>query len=242
MIKQADKSALADSTGVHALVVAAGKGSRFGANIPKQYVTINHQPVLLHSLAKLASSEYINHVFLVVAEDDEYITNLALPVAITKVIGGAERWQSVLAGIEAISKLPTIDDNDLVVIHDAARPAVTQAHIDAVIQAAAQERYGAILAVPVVDTIKKSTSHNYIEHTVDRSCLWQAQTPQVFRYAALRDMLAEITKQDLLITDEASGFERLGQKIRMVEGSSLNIKLTRPEDKLLLAAVLSHQQ
>ncbi|WP_230661438.1 2-C-methyl-D-erythritol 4-phosphate cytidylyltransferase [Psychrobacter sp. I-STPA10] len=226
---------------VHTLVVAAGKGSRFGADIPKQYVQLNDKPILLHSLVKLASSDYINHIFLVVAKDDNHITHLPLPIPVTYVIGGAERWQSVLAGVAAIGQLSTISDNDLVLIHDAARPAVTKAHINKVIQAAAQETYGAILAVPVVDTIKKSTADNYIQQTLDRRCLWQAQTPQVFRFAALRDMLAEINKQNLLITDEASGFELLGHEIRLVEGSTLNIKLTRPEDKLLLQAVLSHQ-
>ena len=229
------------NTQVHTLVVAAGTGSRFGADIPKQYVCLNNQTVLLHSLKKIAGSRFIKHVFLVIAKDDAHISSIKFPIPVTLVTGGSERWLSVMAGVNAIDACPQASGEDLVVIHDAARPGVTSSQIDEVIEAACQERYGAILGVPVVDTIKKVDADHCIAQTLDRSCLWQAQTPQVFRLGALKDMLYTISERPVLMTDEASGFEALGLPIRMVEGSMLNIKLTRPEDKLLLETVLLHQ-
>ena len=151
------------------------------------------------------------------------------------------------------------NDSDLVVIHDAARPAVPTADIDSVVTAAMFETYGAILAAPVADTLKQSTEHtvtntssadtvdnrsntvSYIKATVDRREMWQAQTPQVFRVGELRRLLDYVAENQLAITDEASAFEYLDLPIRLVEGSRQNVKLTFPEDAILLAAILSAQ-
>ncbi|WP_227431212.1 2-C-methyl-D-erythritol 4-phosphate cytidylyltransferase [Psychrobacter sp. I-STPA6b] len=235
-IKQSDQTPQ-----VHTLVVAAGKGSRFGAERPKQYTSLLGKPVLLHSLEKLSRSQFIEHVFLVIAKDDAYAQTLNYPLAVTTVYGGAERWLSVMAGVEAIWQQPDSNDADLVLIHDAARPAVMPEHIDAVIETAAQVEYGAILGVPVVDTMKQVARDSNIIQTVDRQNLWQAQTPQVFRLGVLRDMLHRMSESDGVITDEASGFERLGLPIKIVEGSRLNIKMTHPEDVKLLEAILNSE-
>ncbi len=241
---------------VHAMIVAAGRGSRFGAAIAKQYTVLNHQTLLEHSVAKLAASAHIEHCFLVIAADDKLAKTLAFELPIHYVLGGMERWQSVQAGVNAIIDNGA-DESDLILIHDAARPAVPTADIDSVIAAAMLERYGAILAAPVADTLKQSKllpnpysddevaepkmPASYIKKTIDRSQTWQAQTPQVFRVAELNRVLNYVTEQQLNITDEASAFEYLDLPIRLVSGSRQNIKLTFPEDALILSAILTAQ-
>ena len=147
------------------------------------------------------------------------------------------------------------DDSDLVLIHDAARPAVPSSDIDKVIEAAMLEPYGAILAAPVADTLKESLVRPslddeagsnqgptfYTDRTIDRSGLWQAQTPQVFRLGQLKKVLYHVEKHQLTITDEASAFEHLNLPIRLVIGSRQNIKLTYPDDAKLLSAIISIQ-
>ena len=229
---------------VYVLVVAAGTGSRFGANIPKQYVEIAGQTILQHCIESLATSGYIKSVCLVISVKDEMAKQLNFSLPVQLVSGGAERWQSVLAGVNAIAE-QGIEDNSLILIHDAARPCVMSKHIDAVIEAAMNEQYGATLGVPVVDTIKRikkddNSSYPYIQETVDRRNLWQSQTPQVFRASALQQVLNEVTEQNLSITDEASAFEVLNYPIRMVEGSRTNLKLTLPQDLALIEWLLTN--
>ncbi|WP_201528887.1 2-C-methyl-D-erythritol 4-phosphate cytidylyltransferase [Psychrobacter frigidicola] len=236
---------------VYAMIVAAGRGSRFGTSIPKQYLALNGQTLLQHSVARLAGSRYIDDCLLVIAADDKTAQklNFALPIHYT--FGGAERWQSVRAGLEAIIDAGA-NDTDLVLIHDAARPAVPHSDIDNVITAAMREPYGAILATPVTDTLKQAKSnstscpndnvHCYAARTIDRTSIWQAQTPQVFRVRQLRKVLSYVAARDLAITDEASAFEYLNLPIRLVSGSRQNIKLTYPDDAILIAAILDAQQ
>ena len=260
---------------IHAMIVAAGRGSRFGASIAKQYTLLQGQTLLQHSVARLAESNYIDQCLLVVAQDDSTAQTLSFALPIYYAIGGTERWQSVQAGVEAMINAGA-DESDLVVIHDAARPAVPTHDIDAVIQAAMLEPYGAILATPVADTLKQSyiasntlstpayeallslqqlntqpelansqsgydTLHTYAQKTIDRSYMWQAQTPQVFRLGQLQQVLNYVTEHNLAITDEASAFEHLQLPIRLVTGSRQNIKLTYPDDIILLTAILKAQ-
>ena len=243
---------------VHAMIVAAGRGSRFGSDLPKQYTSLNGHTLLQHSVARLSTSNDIQTCLLVLAADDTTATTLSFALPVWYTIGGDERWQSVLLGLIAIIEKGAADD-DLILIHDAARPAVTRHDIEAVIEAAKNEPYGAILATAVVDTLKRSqiqshslnpsqnpvnvsscsTPSNYAVQTIDRSEIWQAQTPQVFRVAQLRRVLMYVKKHSLEITDEASAFEYLQLPIRLVNGSRQNIKLTYPEDALLLSAILN---
>ncbi|WP_350559413.1 2-C-methyl-D-erythritol 4-phosphate cytidylyltransferase [Psychrobacter sp. CAL346-MNA-CIBAN-0220] len=238
---------------VYAMIVAAGRGSRFGASVSKQYSMLQGQTLLQHSVARLARSAYISDFFLVVAADDSTAQTLDFALPVQYAIGGAERWQSVRAGVEAIVEAGA-DKDDLILIHDAARPAVPCNDIDQVIDAARLEAYGAILATPVADTLKLSTSisqskpmyestlHDYVERTIDRHNMWQAQTPQVFRVAQLRHVLSYVAEHQLNITDESSAFEHLNLPIRLVSGSRQNIKLTYPDDAILLAAILAAQK
>ena len=248
---------------IHAMIVAAGRGSRFGAYIAKQYTMLQGQTLLQHSVARLACSAYINQCLLVIAADDNTARTLKFALPIEYAIGGVERWQSVQAGVEAIRQSGA-EDSDLVLIHDAARPAVPQQDIDKVIEAAMLEPYGAILATPVADTLKQSYAHSttqsnpvnepaivnstvnsssysYAKRTIDRSNMWQAQTPQVFRLDQLQRVLSYVAENQLAITDEASAFEHLEMPIRLVSGSRQNIKLTYPDDAILLAAILTAQ-
>lgn len=243
---------------IHAMIVAAGRGSRFGAAIAKQYTMLNNQTLLQHSVTRLASSAYINRCYLVIAADDKVASSLAFELPMEYVVGGIERWQSVRAGVSAIVENGA-DDSDLILIHDAARPAVPVDDIDRVITAAMCEPYGAILAAPVADTLKQSkavpksdldngnessqgdSGIPYIKATINRSQMWQAQTPQVFRVGELSRLLDYVAEQQLHITDEASAFEYLNLPIRLVTGSRQNIKLTFPEDAILLTAILAAQ-
>ena len=257
---------------IHTMIVAAGRGSRFGASIAKQYTKLQGQTLLQHSVARLAASAYIDKCLLVIAEDDNTAQTLNFSLPIQYAIGGTERWQSVQMGVDAIIDA-SADESDLIVIHDAARPAVPAHDIDAVIQAAMQEPYGAILATPVADTLKQSymakaalpnqvfdndnqlnvqtehtnpqsndnALHAYAQKTIDRSGMWQAQTPQVFRLGQLKNVLTYVAEHNLAITDEASAFEYLELPIRLVAGSRQNIKLTYPDDAMLLTAILNAQ-
>ncbi|PAT63036.1 2-C-methyl-D-erythritol 4-phosphate cytidylyltransferase [Psychrobacter sp. JB193] len=238
----------------YAMIVAAGRGSRFGASVAKQYTQLQDQTLLQLSVARLASSKYINQCLLVVAEDDITARTLDFAIPVYYAIGGVERWQSVQAGVAAIGSTGA-NDSDLVLIHDAARPAVPSHDIDQIIEAALLEPYGAILATPVADTLKtsyiksvttdnlsdKNNQRYYAKRTIDRSSMWQAQTPQVFRLGALKKVLDYVAEHQLTITDEASAFEYLDLPIRLVTGSRQNIKLTYPDDALLLSAILTAQ-
>ncbi len=233
---------------IHAMIVAAGQGSRFGASIAKQYVMLGKQTLLQHTVAALATSHYIDSCLLVIAKDDNTAQTLSFALPVWYTYGGAERWQSVRAGIDAIIARGAKAD-DLVLIHDAARPAVPSEDIERVISAAKQEAYGAILATPVADTLKQAkrqqqpkldtgSVNDYAVHTIDRTNIWQAQTPQVFRVKQLCNVLDQVKAQSLSITDEASAFEYLQYPIRLVVGSRQNIKLTYPSDEQLLNALL----
>jgi len=244
-LKDKAKTAGSADIAIHALIVAAGKGSRFGSDLPKQYTQLGTQTLLQHSVARLASCSDIHECLIVIAADDKQAQQLDYAIPVNFAIGGAERWQSVQAGVQSLLDAGGGAD-DLVVIHDAARPAVPRKDIDAVIKAASTEPYGAILACPVTDTLKAQqpkvndqNSGAYIANTVSREGLWQAQTPQVFRLAALREVLAYVAAHNLAITDEASAFEALSLPVKLVAGSRENLKLTYPEDHNLLLAILA---
>ncbi|MBS9780485.1 MAG: 2-C-methyl-D-erythritol 4-phosphate cytidylyltransferase [Moraxellaceae bacterium] len=225
---------------IHGLVVCAGSGSRFGSDIPKQYTRVANKTIAQYSIDRLAESAYIDNCHLVIAKDDTIAKTLSWAMPIKFAIGGAERWQSVEAGVQSIADTGATEQ-DLVVIHDSARPCVQATDIDKVIEVAFNEKFGAILATPVADTLKQVTDNNEIIKTIDRQHLWQAQTPQVFRFGALQQVLQVVRQQNLMITDEASGFEHLGYPIRVVLGSRNNIKITYPEDLAWLNFHLNNQ-
>lgn len=216
-----------------AVVPAAGVGSRMAADRPKQYLTIAGKTILEHSVERLLSLPEIQHVVIAVSKTDPYFPTLPLAndPRITVVYGGAERVDSVFSGLAAIN-----DDNAWVMVHDAARPCVRLDDLRQLMVAAKQSEYGAILATPVRDTMKRAKVNeqgNVIDHTVDREQLWHALTPQMFRAGQLREALTTALAQDAVITDEASALEFCGYSPVLVKGRADNLKVTQPEDLAL---------
>lgn len=222
------------------VVPAAGVGSRMGAVCPKQYLALIGKTILEHTLDRLLGVPIIEHIYLVLAAEDDYWQALAFAKRpeVIRVNGGKERADSVLNGLLA---LPAhAQDYDWVLVHDAARPCIRAQDIMTLITSVADHPVGGILGVPVSDTLKQ-VSQYVIDKTIDRSQLWQAQTPQVFRLGLLRDCLQRALAEGKVITDEASALESYGYSPLMVQGRSDNIKITRQED-LAIAAMLMQQQ
>lgn len=226
-------------TSCTALIVAAGRGSRFGGPIPKQYAALGDKSVLRHTLEVFASCPGIGTTRVVIADGDEAlyaaaVSGLSLPAPVT---GGASRQQSVLHGLEAIAANPP----DFVAVHDAARPFISLEQIAACLAAAAQPGIdGAVLGVPLADTLKRVDSGNAITDTVPRAQLWRAQTPQVFRFAPLlaaHRKAARLGAVDATaLTDDAAVAELAGLKVVMVPGNEDNMKITTSDDLARTAA------
>jgi len=216
-----------------ALIPAAGVGARIGAGCPKQYMPLAGKLMLLHVLDTFASAPSIAHVYVVVSEADGYIGDAMadaghLAGRVTVIYhGGATRQQSVRNGLQAMRAQVT--DDDWVLVHDAARPGLTTALIERLIAEVCDDPVGGLLALPVVDTLKRSNGEGRAQATVPRDGLWAAQTPQMFRHALLRRAL-EMTAE---VTDEASAVEALGLQPKLVEGSPRNFKITLPHDVAL---------
>lgn len=216
-----------------ALIPAAGVGARMGTDCPKQYMPLAGKLMLLHVLETFASSDSIAHTYIVVSAEDGYIKDALagarhLADCVTVIhAGGATRHLSVLNGLKAMRE--RVDDDDWVLVHDAARPGLTGELIDRLIDAVKNDPVGGLLALPVVDTLKRGDAEGRVEATVPRERLWTAQTPQMFRYAQLRTAL----EKSVDVTDEASAVEALGLKPKLVEGSPRNFKITLPHDVAL---------
>jgi len=214
------------SPNVVAIVPAAGIGSRMGAGKPKQYLTLLGQSILAHTLDKLLSHPQINQVIVALhPEDTEFA---ALPQAkhpkLVTVIGGSERADSVLA---ALDKAP---DNGWALVHDAAKPCLTAQDIDKLLASRVHFPQGAILAMPVRDTMKRANSLGEISSTVCRDNLWHALTPQLFPTSLLRLHLKAALAAGAVVTDEASAMEWAGISPGLVAGRADNYKVTHPDD------------
>lgn len=222
-----------------AVVPAAGSGRRFGGEIPKQYLTLLGQPVMLHSIDRLFALPLAGCVVALSADDT---TAASLPYLradkLHFVPGGAERMDSVLAGLDYLTAHAA--DDDWVLVHDVARPCISALSLDHLWQSATSQGVGAILAIPVRDTLKRAAGQ-HIAATVPREHLWQAQTPQLFRFAALRSALLHARDSGLQVTDEASAMEHAGHPVLLVEGRADNIKITYPDDLQLATAIMQAQ-
>jgi len=222
---------MSDDLKFYAVVPAAGAGSRMGADIPKQYLTLAGQTVLEHSLDVLLACERIATVVLVLSADDERwpeIMHRYKDSRVETVTGGAERCHSVLNGLEHLAGTAGVDD--WVLVHDAARPCVRRQDIEMLMTRLEDHEVGGLLGVPVADTMKQVDSDSMILKTVERDGLWRALTPQMFRLGPLRDALQQAIASGVMVTDDASAMEMAGYRARMVEGQADNIKITRPAD------------
>jgi 2-C-methyl-D-erythritol 4-phosphate cytidylyltransferase len=222
-----------------AVIPAAGVGRRMAGDGPKQYLTIAGKTILEHTLITLLKEPRLQKLVVVVGREDDRWQQLAVfnDPRVATVEGGAERCHSVLNGLNFLQESSAVQD--WVLVHDVARPCIQLADIDHLITALADGEDGGLLAIPVTDTLKQLDSQRRVTATLDRSRLWQAQTPQMFRYGLLRQALAEGIAKGLRITDEASAIEQMGGTVTVVEGCRSNIKVTRPEDLALAEFYLS---
>ncbi len=223
----------------YALIVAAGASKRLGGAVPKQFRLLCGKPLLSWTIGRFQSAESIDHIVVMVAEEMLLYTNQKIvePYGFSKVtkivIGGATRRESVLKGIEA---LPL--STKLVAIHDGARPLVRSADINRVVELARRER-AAMLGIPVTDTIKR-VRDGYVMATIERDSLYQAQTPQVFQYDLILSAHRQVTGESK-VTDDASLIESRGFKVRVIEPSSTNMKVTTPDDLVVAEALLRQE-
>ena len=212
-----------------ALIPAAGVGARMAADGPKQYLPIAGKPMLRHTIDAFLSSPLISHIYIVVSADDQFIDALipragaGAGVTVLR-CGGASRLASVQNALRQLGEV--LDAQDWVLVHDAARPGLSAALIEKLIATVGGHAVGGLLALPVVDTVKRASS---AVSTVSRDGLWLAQTPQMFRYRLLCDALAAATDASI-ITDDASAVEALGCSPMLVEGHPRNLKVTLPAD------------
>lgn len=225
----------------YVVIPAAGTGSRMGASQPKQYLPLFNKPLIAHCLQTFAASALIDRVFVVLsAEDGDWQTQMAEVPVSGKVkclfCGGDTRAQTVLNGLNAIAD--EVESDDWVLVHDAARPGLSDALLTTLINTVKTDEVGGLLALPLADTLKKMQTDQdqpTVEKTISRQGLWQAQTPQMFRYAMLKEAL-EIPQATP--TDEAQAIENMGYHPKLVTGALRNLKVTYPQDLTVVAALM----
>jgi len=209
-----------------ALVPAAGSGSRMGGELPKQYLSLAGQPMIYHALATLCACADISTVFVVLTPDDTQFHQYDWSVFGNKLpplyCGGATRAESVMNGLMAAE----LEPEDWVLVHDAARPCLSQTQLARLIAELYDDKVGGLLAVPVADTLKRADAKQRVAHTENRDGLWQAQTPQMFRTGLLLQALLAAPQ----VTDEASAVEALGLHPKLVTSETTNFKVTYPQD------------
>ena len=224
---------------IWAIVPAAGIGSRMAADRPKQYLRIGDQTILELTLARLCACAEIDSVVLGLRTEDGWWPTLQFshPKLVATVEGGKERAHTVLNGLEYIEK--NGDSRDWVLVHDAVRPCVRIDDIQRLLQI--NDENGAILALPVSDTVKRANQSGAIVETVTRDGLWRAMTPQYFPVAALQQSLNVSIRQGHLATDESAAMERAGFQPKLVACAADNLKITHPDDLPLAKMILDAQ-
>lgn len=223
------------------VVPAAGRGTRMCADCPKQYLPLEGATVLESTLARLHAAFPEATLLLCLDPEDRWFRPAMVPFdAWQRIDGGAERADSVRAAIDWL--IPHADGRDRVLIHDVARPCVTVEDLRRFDEATAHDEIGGLLAAPVTDTLKREGAEARVEATVPRAGLWRALTPQGFRLEVLKAAFDDALEAGFLMTDEASGVERLGLAPRLVRGRSDNLKITHPEDLALAALILRAQR
>ncbi len=222
-----------------AIILAAGGGRRLNAGVPKPLVKIGKFPAIIYSLGSLSRHADVDEIIIVInAGNQKAITKAVVRYSFKKikafVLGGQRRQDSVYNGLKEVSA-----HADWVLIHDSARPFIDQESIAGVI-AAAKKTGAAILGVPVKATIKSIKSKGMVDRTLDRSNLWEIQTPQVFKKELILKAYKKYSKRN--VTDDASLVEKLGKKVKIVPGSYENIKITTKEDLLFAQAIAGRKR
>lgn len=223
-----------------AVIPAAGAGKRMQAGIPKQYLEIDGRTILEITLRQFCSCSLIEGVIVALSGDDKYFGQLEIASheKIRQVIGGEERCHSVLNSLHFLSTIA--DENDWVLVHDAARPCIDGNDIENLIRALDEHPVGGLLALPVRDTMKRAEEDNLVTETVNREGLWHALTPQMFRLGQLTEAMQQNLDAGRLVTDESQAMELAGLSPMLVSGRQENIKITHMDD-LRLAKIYLKQ-
>lgn len=212
-----------------------------GSVLPKQYLSLAGRPVVSHAVTALLDHPAIDGLVVAISADDEWWPTV--PIDRTKPLlvatGGAERCHSVLNGLLALRE--RLKPDDWVLVHDAARPCLAREDLERLLTELADDPVGGLLAVPVRDTLKQADRADRVAATVDRSRLWHALTPQMFRLGLLHEALDAALARGLLVTDEAAAMEAAGFAPRLIEGRADNLKITRPEDLALAEFYLARR-
>ena len=222
-----------------AVVPAAGQGRRFGGETPKQYLALAGRPLIEHSLRAVLSHDDVDGVMVALAADDPWWPGWrelgGKPVLTC--VGGGERADSVLAGLQALPA--TVDEDQWVLVHDAARPCLRAEDLARLLVIGQAHPVGALLAAPVRDTLKRADATGHSQATEPREGLWRALTPQLFRRGGLTRALLAALRSGVRATDEAMAMERLGLRPCLVEGREDNLKVTTPADLALAEFLLA---
>lgn len=221
---------------------AAGVGSRMGADRPKQYLSLAGETLLDRTLEALLHHPRIEQLLVAIDAQDQYWPHSKFyrDMRVTIVAGGTERCHSVLNALRSLEG--QIDPQDWVMVHDAVRPLIHLSDLDRLMGRVADGGDGLVLGMPVCDTMKQTDASGQVMTTVDRSQLWHAFTPQVFRLGQLKSAIERCLSEQVPVTDESSAMEYCGFKPLMLQGSSANIKITRPDDLRLAELFLKSIQ
>jgi 2-C-methyl-D-erythritol 4-phosphate cytidylyltransferase len=223
-----------------AVIPAAGTGSRLGGSLPKQYLAIGDRPLLYYAIARLCTHPAVDRIYVILASDDRRFETYDWKPFAAKLeplyVGGDSRAATVLHALEALSSQAHVDD--WILVHDAARPCLSAHMLDRLIGEIGEDHSGGLLAVPVADTLKRADDDRRSIRTESRAGLWQAQTPQMFRYDLL---LRALQSCDLgQATDEAAAVEALGLKPKLVQSDATNLKVTHARDLALAELILKN--
>lgn len=230
----------------HVIIPAAGTGTRMlGASdmanaLPKQYMPLAGNPMISHAIQVFFNNPRIASIHVALSQDDGFWRSLTLePSSKLKLhyTGGDSRSGTVLNTLQAIA--PLVNDDDWILVHDAARPGLTKQLLDNLLDTLENEEVGGLLALPLADTLKQADNFSRVQKTIPRTDLWQAQTPQMFRYGLLRRALSNFKGMP---TDEAEAIEALGLQPKLVQGELRNLKITYPQDLALLEALFEQEK
>ncbi len=223
---------------VYAVIPAAGLGSRLGGAIPKQFLQLEEKPIIVHTIQRFESSSDVDEIALAVPEDsiaetEQLVTRYRLN-KVSKIVAGGEKRQD---SVHNIVKRLDFQTNDIILVHDGVRPFIRREKLSELVQAC-RDNDAAVLAVQPKDTMRRSNGGGFFDQTLDRAALWLVQTPQAFKATILLKAFEKASKERFYSTDEAALVERIGVKIKIVEGSYDNIKITTKEDLELGVLIL----
>jgi 2-C-methyl-D-erythritol 4-phosphate cytidylyltransferase len=227
-----------------ALIPAAGSGLRMENKLPKQYLSLAGKPMIYHAVRTFCLSPEIASVFVVLDSRDSEWSKYDWSEFSGKLVvfscGGETRAMSILNGLKAASEASFIDNDDWILVHDAARPCLSEVLLKKLLNELSDDAVGGLLAVPLSDTLKRSDANDRVKKTESRKDLWQAQTPQMFRYMLLMDALCK--PDSITMTDDAGAVEALGLNPKLVLGDVRNLKITYPQDLILAELIIRAQQ